>query len=252
MSTTTIVIIIVTLLLLGVAASAYIQFREQVKAEKRQRIAKYRYRAREGQELYDRFFDFPIGPQARQVILQYIAQNLSMALNVEPNQPDVKQSLDSINGKLTAPDVPADSQGLNIPYDPQEIVVMMGKVKNLMRYVHKIGKTPGMDINVASKGLSHLKKLYLQLQTHTFIGVARKSADEKNFPQAKQYLENAKKSLLRQNISDANTQKLLGQVEEIEQEIKALQDTPIKEEEDVNETADLGDTDDLFQPKKKW
>jgi hypothetical protein len=253
MTTSSIVIIIVTLLLVGVAVSAYIQYKEQLKAQKRQQIAKFRYRAREGQEIYDRFDDYPIGSHARRVILQYIAQNLSQALTLEPNQPDIKQSLETVNQKLNSPDVASDSQALTVPGDAQEIVVLMGRFKSLMRYIHKIGKTPGVEISTASKALVSLKKLYLKLQTQSYFAIARKSAYEKNFIQAMQYLDNAKKSLLRQNIADPETQNILKELDEFAAEIQSMKDSPApKKQEQQDSSRELDDSDDLFQPKKKW
>jgi hypothetical protein len=253
MTTTAIVTIIVVLLVLGVAASAYIQYKEQLKAQKRQQIAKYRFRAREGQEIYDRFDEYPIGSHAKRVILQYIAQNLNQALALDPSQSDIKQSLEEIHQKLNSPEIASNNPSLSIPSDAQEIIVLMGRIKSLMRYIHRIGKTPGVEISTASKALANLKKLYMKFQTHTYFSIARKSAYEKNFIHAMQFLENAKKSLLKQNIADPETQKILSELESFEQEIQSMRNmSKNKIPEEKENKPDLNETDDLFQPKKKW
>ncbi len=255
MSTTAIITLIVVLLVLAVATSGYFQFREQQKAERRQKLSKYRYRARQGQDLYDKFFEFPIGGHTRLVILQYIALNLQKALQVEPSLTELSQSLDMINQKIDAPETPADKQRLKAPSDPQEMVVLMGRLKNLMRFVHKVGKAPGIDMTAASNSLNHLKTLYLSLQTHTYIGVAKKRANEGNIIQALQFLDNAQKLLVKQDISKPETQTMLKELEALSQDIKQMRDSPEQEAEQPTENEDeieLGDTDDLFQPKKKW
>ncbi|WP_144394925.1 hypothetical protein [Pleionea sediminis] len=255
MSTTFIITLIIAILVVAVAASGYFQYREQQKAEKRQKLSKFRYRARQGQDLYDKFYDLPIGGSSRLVILQYIAQNLQKALNVEPSLSDLSQTLDMIKQKITTPEAPADKQKLRPPSDPQELVVLMGRFKNLMRFIHKIGKTPGIDITAASNSLTHLKAIYLNLQTHTFIGVAKKRASEKNFVQALQYLENAKKLLLRQDISSPETQQMLKDLETLTNDVKSQRTQPQTEtieSIDNEEEGEGNNTDDLFQPKKKW
>ena len=78
MGTTLIITAAALLLILGIGISGYIQMREHKRAEKRAKVAKLRYKAREGQDLYDRFYEYPIGPDARIVILQYIMQNFAL------------------------------------------------------------------------------------------------------------------------------------------------------------------------------
>ncbi|MEE4244601.1 MAG: hypothetical protein V2I33_04275, partial [Kangiellaceae bacterium] len=208
---------------------------------------------------YDRFFEFPIGVHTRTVLLQYIAKNLAAALAIEPAQQDIRTSLGMIKEKLNDPSTPADSQRIRRTIDPQEMVLQVGRLKKLMRYVHKIGKIPGIDMAAASKSLAHLKKQFFLLQANIFISVATKRIKEGNNLQAKQYLNNAKRMLLQQNIADSETQSLLGELDELENQIKQQQANPeqqlTSENEDNKEdddTRDLGDSDDLFMPKKKW
>ncbi|WMS88141.1 hypothetical protein [Pleionea litopenaei] len=255
MDTTILIIIIVALLIVAVGTSGYFQFREQQKAERRQNFSKFNYRAREGQELYDRFHELPIGADTRKVILQYIAVNLTKALQVEPGANELKNTLNEIQQRIESPALPADKQRLRPPSDPQELVVLMGRVKSLVRYIHKIGRMPGIDIGAASNGLNNLKRVYLNLQTQTYIAIGKKKVSEKAFPQAFIAFDNAKKLLLRQNIADDETQATLQELERLMQETKQQRqpvDPSVDAEHNEEESLDLGDSDDLFQPKKKW
>ena len=257
MSTTAIIILIIILLVLAVGASVYLQYKEQVKAQKRQKIAKFQYRARYGQELYDRFSDLPVSGHTRTVILQYIVENLRKVLLVEPNDMNAKRNLDESSQKLANPELPADKQALQTPSDPQEMVVLMGRVKNLMRFIHKIGRLPGIDINSARQSLAKLKELYQNLQTHTYIAVAKKRLSEKSYAQALHYLDSAKRLLLLKNIADPKTQAMLEKLDALTQEVQTQQQAPeeddeVETNEQEQESSDLGDSDDLFQPKKKW
>lgn len=256
MSTTVIIGIIVAFLLIAVGFSGFIQYREQIKAARQQNLSKYRYRAREGQDIYDKFFDLPIGGATRKVILQYIGLNLAKAIEVDSSIRELHDSLSMIKQKVDSPEAPADKSRLKPPSDPQELVVLMGRIKNLMRYVHRLGRIPGIDISAASTGLNNLKKLYLTLQTHTYVAIGKKKMSEKAFPQAIVALDNAKKLLLRQNIGDEETQAQLTELDQLIQEIKQVRagqtDPQQPEIEDDENTQDLGDSDDLFQPKKKW
>ncbi|NVJ50817.1 MAG: hypothetical protein HWE11_10545 [Gammaproteobacteria bacterium] len=249
------IIIIVVLLVVAVSTSGYFQFREQQKAERRQRFSKFNYRAREGQDLYDRFADLPIGAASRKVILQYIAANLKKALQVEPGATQLSDTLNDILQRISSPELPADKQRLRPPSDPQEAVVLMGRVKSLMRYIHKIGRVPGIDIGAASNGINHLKRVYLTLQTQTYVSIGKKKLSEKAYPQALIAFENAKKLLLRQNIADDETQQQLQELDKLVEDAKHQHAPPNPEvaiEGEDEESLDLGDSDELFQPKKKW
>lgn len=242
--------------MIAVGLSGFIQYREQIKAAKQQDLSKYRYRAREGQDIYDKFYDLPISGAVRKVILQYIGLNLAKAIEVDSSIRDLHDTFNMIKQKIETPDAPADKTRLKPPSDAQELVVLMGRIKNLMRYVHRLGRIPGIDISAASSGLNNLKKLYLTLQTHTYIAIGKKKMTEKAFPQAIIALDNAKKLLLQQNIGESDTQAQLSELDQLIQEIQkarggqTVQDDQQPEAEET--TQELGDSDDLFQPKKKW
>ncbi len=256
MDTTFIIISVVILLIGGVAFSGYFQFREQQKAEKRQKVAKLRFRAREGQELHDAFFEEPIGPNARKVILQYVERNIRAALQVDPNQQDLRQSLEMLAQKINSPEVPADSQKMNYSGEPQELMNRLNRIRKLMKFIHRIGKVPGIDMSTASQALAYLKQLYLNMQIRTFMIAGQQKQAEKNALHAMQYYDNAKKLLLRQNIAKPETQELLKELERLESEIKNEVKAPsfddLEQLDEEDSSIDLGDSNDLFQPKKKW
>jgi len=260
MSTGITITIIVVLLIIGVGVSAYFQYREQIKAEKRQRIAKLRYKAREGQELYERFYEYPVGPHTRKVILQYIAKNLSEALSIDENQKDLESSLRSIEEQITNPKSESDNSRLQLPSDPKESAIILNRIKNLMRYIHKLGKFPGIDINAASMSLAHIKKLYIKLQARSMMNMTVKLVAEQNYLMATQYIDSVHKLLAKIPPEDAELPSLQQDLQNLLDEIKSIQSSTKKPKaettddspDDTQKAHPHDDEDGLFQKKKKW
>ena len=242
------------MIFLGVSVSTYLQINEQRKAEKRQRVAKFRYRAREGQDLYDQFYEVPIGRDARISIMQYIIQNLSKALEIDPSQKDVRQSLNYLTSKIKEPEAPADKSRHALSNNAQELIALMGKLRKLMHYLHRLSKIPGIDSSIANKGLHSIRLLYLELQTQSFVVVGKMAMSESKWGLAKQHFDSAKKVLLQQNITSSKTQAVLEELNQLLDDIKSRkkEETNILSKQFEEENADEREKDTLFQPKKKW
>ena len=250
-----IIAIIVVLIVVGISVSAIMQYKEEQKAERKRKIAKFRYRAREGQDIYEQYFDLPVGHEAKVAILQYVAQNLSRALEVDSGQADVKETLSFITSKMSSPESLDESSNFNYPNDPYELVAMMGRIKKLIKYLNKLAKIPGVDPTNANQGILKSKQMHINLKSLSFIIVGQQAMSGGKWSLAKQHFGNAQKVLLQQNITSDISQSRLQQLEALMHEADQKQQQEFEKMNqsssvDIDEEFDEEDSD--FAQKRKW
>jgi len=244
---------IAVVLIVCVVGMTIVQQREQAKAKLRQQIAKYRYRANEAANILENFSQVPIGLEARQLLLQYVQLNLSVARKLAPSDAIIAKNLHSVNIQLKSPASNIDKQRLKIPQDLQQLNVLIQHLSKLGKYLMMFKNIKSMNTKIVNPAVTKITLIISEAKICAYIQQAKTALQEHNYVSAQRGFQVAQQMLDR--FSNKNSRLVA-----LESELKELANsTPqqaantslsIEKEHEYAEADKQNDT--IFGKKKKW
>jgi hypothetical protein len=271
-SITTIITIIVIVLVLSVVGSIIFTKKEQAASERRQKVAGFRFKADEAQDLHDGLTRAGLDKQAYKFLLQRVVDNLQAAMDVDPSTAGLKRRLDDAKQQLA--DVDSATYYIEMPSGMVELQGLIARLNKLIKYLVLLYQRRMIPESMFQQLMPSLQRTLLKFDAEGHIKMGHQAANEAQIGTAKQSYLHAKKKLLEFGEDDAYVQQQLPIVEELLQQIadreglEAEIDKPTTEpqkpkftdpddarrqeaiasQEELNQRS----MDDDFGPKKKW
>ncbi|RLV59721.1 hypothetical protein D5018_10695 [Parashewanella curva] len=255
-------IVISALLLLIIGINLYQQHKEKQNADRRVQHQQQRAKIDETAKVLEHISLFPCSNQIMIVLYKRLVDEMNTAASVAPNslKKDYERQLidfeAQINQLESSPSSPPSLDGIQIPNDDKQLVLMvqvLKKLKAILRSEHNKGK---IDPTVFTNEDNRINSMQLRINVDTMLSRAQKAKDIKQYGSAKQMLNKALatlNSIKLNNPDDHFVQSKLNLAQSISasidnsQQQKAIESIPTAKAANGEDDIDV-----LFQPKKKW
>jgi hypothetical protein len=248
-----IIMLIIALIIIAVWVSAIQQHKEKQEAERRKELSKQKRIIEETEDVIVNSVNIPMSETMIQVLQRRVYDALTVMVELSPTSRELKNRLFESKERLNSrPENANNSDNLSLPdSDKQLISLVQGikKLRTMLRSEHSKGKVETQKFVAEDK---RLEKLQLKINVESQIkrGVAARTANMVG--SARQYFEKAYATICAVTYTDeyvaSKKQLLEGYLGEISRELKASNETSLKEKKEKEQD----DLDVLFAPKKKW
>lgn len=270
MDITTIIIIIVAVLVISVVGSIIFTKKEQAAAERRQKVANFRFRADEAQDLHDGLHKAGLEKVAYKFLLERVVANLQEAVNVDASTPGLVRRLEDAKRQLA--DVDQATYYIEMPSGMVELQGLISRLNKLIKYMLLLYQRRILPEHEYSKLMPSLQRTLLKFDAEGHIKMGHQAANDYQIGTAKQNYLHAKKKLLEFGQEDPYVQQqlqivedLLAQIAEkegLEADVEQVEEKPEiahdakeqRRQDAISSQAELNQQamDDDFGPKKKW
>lgn len=278
---TSIIIIIVALLIASVVGSIIFTKKEQAATLRRQRVASFRYRADEAQDLYDGLQTAGLEKVTYQFLLQRIIANLQEAYNIDPRSPGIKVRLKSAKSALS--NIENTQFYVQMPSAMAELHALVGRLNKLVKYLIILFQKSAIPEHQYSQLMPAIQRTLLKFDAEGHIKMGHQAANDGQPGTAKQSYLHAKEKLLNFGSEDSyvvaqleKVDELLSALEEVQTVPGANADSQTAVSEPVDDIANIiaanealtpeqleakeaqekinkmSESDGNFAPKKKW
>jgi hypothetical protein len=268
---TSIIIIIVALLLASVVGSIIFSKREQAASLRRQKVANFRYRADEAQDLYDGLQTAGLEKVTYQFLLQRIITNLQEAYDIDARSPGIKIRLHS--AKATLSNLENVQFYVQMPSAMAELHALVGRLNKLVKYLILLFQKGAMPENQYSQIMPVIQRTLLKFDAEGHIKMGHQAANNGQSGTAKQCYLHAKDKLLNFGSEDSYVKAQLEKVDELINTLVEKEDSimpgstreapetrrKINEHEELTEAQEAQEklnekskSDGEFGPKRKW
>ncbi|TQV82901.1 hypothetical protein [Aliikangiella coralliicola] len=260
MSSFVIFAVILAILVVCVAAISIIQKREHEKAALRQKIAQHRYRANQASNILSNFSQQPIGPEARQILLQYCLANMKAIEKLAPGDLNAKKSIEALKQNINNPKAAADNQKLSIPSDLNLLTQQVNQLSTLAKFILKLSKTNMVTPSLSAVAVNKIMALISESKICAYIQQGKESLSkheyvpaQRNFIMAQQMLVKVQNKNERLKTLEVELHELIksSPTEAMNTELSFGQPGD-QQQQPQHETEENGSHDDLFGPRKKW
>jgi len=251
MSSFAIIIGIVLLLFACVFVITVIQKREEEKARLRQKIAQHRYRSNQASAILSNFSQLPIGPEARQMLLQYSLANLQAIKQLNAKESNIDNSIEMIKQNLQNLRCDADSQRLTIPNDLTVLTTQVNRLSNLAKFILKINKLNICPPNLAPVAVNRIMTLISESKICAYIQQGKESLSKHEYVPAQRSFIMAQQMMHKIPEKNERIKKLEMELHEL---IRSSPTDALNTQLSFNQpTGENKDEEDaLFGPRKKW
>ena len=271
MSITTIITLIIVVLVLSVVGSIIFTKKEQAAKERRQKVAGFRFKADEAQDLHDGLLRAGLDKQAYKFLMQRVVDNLEAAMDVDPSTAGLKRRLDSAKQQLA--EVDGTTYYVEMPSGMVELQGLVARLNKLIKYTVLLYQRQLIPENVFQQMMPSLQRQLLKFDAEGHIKLGHQAQNDAQIGTAKQSYLHAKKKLIEFGEEDPYVQQQLKIVDELLEQIAQREGLELNKEEPTEELkpkfTDPDDArrqeaiasqeelnqqamDDDFGPKKKW
>lgn len=269
MSITVIISIIVALLIVSVVGSIIFTKKEQAAAERRQKVASFRFKADEAQDLYDGLQKAGLDKLIYRFLLDRIVENLQAALAIDSNTPGLARRLNETSQEIS--ELEEKNYYVEMPSGMVELQGLIARLNKLIKYMVLLYQRRMIPERDFQKLLPSLQRTLLKFDAEGHIKMGHQAANENQYGTAKQSYLHAKHKLEEYGTEDSYVQQqlqivndLLAQINEKEgglpdeaQPMSDAEQVPDAEEQRRREAAasqaELNQQSlEDFDKKKKW
>ena len=265
---TTVIVGILALIVLSVVGSIIFHKKEQAATERRQKVAGYRFKADEAQDLYDGLINAGLEKKAYKFLLERIVLNLKAAHQVDPNAPGIGPRLKDAEQALNNADTA--SYYVKMPSGIQEMQALVNRLNKFVKYLVILMQKRAIPENQYSDVMPALQTTLLRFDAEGHIKMGNQAANDGQLGTAKQCYTYAKEQLMNFDAEDSYAQAQIAKVDELmqylEEQDKSINKEALKQqqvssepEEEKSEAAlaqeqinKQNQQDGDFTPKKKW
>ncbi|RLA02900.1 MAG: hypothetical protein DRQ47_06100 [Gammaproteobacteria bacterium] len=287
MSNTEIIILISLILVISVVGSIIFTKREQAAAIKRQKVANYRFKADEAQDLYDGLVTAGLEKITYEFLLQRIVANLQATYDLAPRTPGVFSRLKAANETLHS--LETTNFQVMMPSSMEDLQGLVGRLNKLVKYLIILFQKRVVAEADYQKIMPSVQRTLLKFDVEGHIKLGYTAENDGLPGTAREYYVKAKEKL---DSYDTDDLYFSEQLEKVESLLKALdekqhesviehqvieedgaeqvsdQETATEQSEDQAQPAakksdekvnlsqaemnKLNDDDDGFENKKKW
>ena len=248
---TIIISLIILLVLMAIMIIAVQQYRQKQNLERRQRYAKFRAILDQVEDLINITGYFPVG-RSVYALLNSRAKDLLVNMNEVMPSDALKDRIHAYENRIQGLDVndtSVISDDFELPHNDKQIIAMINALKRLrsaLRSEHAKGRVDTQVYNIEDQ---RLQKLQLKISVETLIKRGENAYNSSMLGSARQYYENALRTIDEHTYSDEYTEQRHQQIEaSLEQITNELRVTN-KNDARKRKSDEL---EELFQPKKKW
>lgn len=265
MIATTIIILITGALVISIFVTAVIQKREKAVQKKRLAISKIRYKVNKIQDIMD-WLNSNVGePGTSGALAEVIIKHLVQIQEIDPGTSNIQENINYLKDLQASP---PPRQNIKLPSNNAELNSIISKLNRVIELVTKLSQTGMITSANASESVSELKKIYFQTLIDGHIKLGRAVYEQNQIGAAIQHFSFAQEKLNQSNLPEniamdrsktisefiakvtektpAEKQKAL-EAEAIEAEHAAM-----TQDQQFKDTSGLGNSNSLFDQKKKW
>ena len=217
MSITAIISIIIAVLVISVVGSIVFTKKEQAAAEKRQKVASFRFKADEAQDLHDGLQKAGLDKVAYKFLLERVLANLQAAHDVDPSAAGISRRITETQEQINGVD--QATYYIEMPSGMVELQGLIGRLNKLMKYIVVLYQRRALPQSMYEKLMPSLQKTLLKFDAEGHIKMGHQAANDFQIGTAKQSYLHAKNKLLEFGEDDPYVQQQLPIVEELLQQI---------------------------------
>jgi len=259
MNITYIITIIIILLVLSVVVTGIIQKREQLAAEKKQRASQYYYQAKNAQDMIDVMRAIPISSDIIKFLLSYIVHNLKTAQSIWPKLQNINVDIERAEMHFQGYKAKSNKK-IPLPSDEQSLTATTLRLNKFINYLKTLYQSGALPENHFNSWYQKLYQEMARLEIEGNLKLATRSIEKEKILTAKTYLNNSRTKIEHYQIDIDYKNEQLNILNSILIEIEKPQQEADSENEKEqtgysnthNEGIQLGDSEQLFDNKKKW
>lgn len=253
-----IITIIIILLVLSVVVTGIIQKREQIAAEKKQRASQYYYQAKNAQDMIDSMRFIPISSDIIQFLLSYIVQCLKTARTIWPKLQRIDQDIERSQMHLQGYK-PKSTKRIPLPTDEQTLTTLTVRLNKFINYLKNLVQTGALPENYYQRWYQKLYKELARIEIEGPLKLASRALEKEKAGTAKSFVHTARTKLEQYQVDSEYRNAQLETINSILNEIEhpqGIEETPEDDENHYHDTSkegiQLGDSEQIFDEKKKW
>lgn len=184
MDSLTTILIFAVLLVVSILTITIIQKKEKEKAEIRQKISQYKYRAKQAMDILANFALIPIGLEARKVLMQYALTNLKAAEQLNPQDGINNRNIELVKTEIQTPHFPVDSESLVIPTDLEELQKKVSQFSTLSKYITQISTSPAVNQELGKIASHNIITRIFELKICAHFQQGKELLEQRNYVKA--------------------------------------------------------------------
>ena len=213
MSITSIIILIGVLLIASVVGSIIFTKKEQAANLRRQKVAGYRYKADEAQDLFDGLQNAGLEKNAYQFLLERVVSNLQAAYDVDHGATGIKSRLSRAKSTLASLD--EMTFYIQMPSAMSELHGLVGRLNKLVKYLVILFQKRMIPEHQYTQIMPALQRTLLKFDAEGHIKMGHQAANDGQPGTAKQCYLHAKQKLIDFGAEDSYVTTQLEKVEEL-------------------------------------